>query len=593
MGSLSRLLETPVLRRLRPRPVGMPSEHSTEGRCAFSRKPRPPPPPPSWTAPVRQTVAWGPVAFSRSARSPPPPAVTRGHALGRLTRRHAPGRLTRGSLRVFAKTTPTATVFTVTAAPESAVRPRRCRRDPSRPRLAAPGRSPATDRCTWRVFGAFDRGHALGRSTRGSLRDFAKITSPRPAPVLPRGGTPARSEASGRCLPQREGRCAISQKSRPPDLRPSFPGAAHPPGASPAAGACPGGRVVARFRKKTRPPTCARPSPGRHTRPERHQRQEPASAGVACPAGGRGRCAISQKTRPPRPVPVFPASWPGLGRTRREGRCAILQKPRPPRLVLILPRGRGPARAGPGGRVVAQFRKKTRPRPPTGPFPSRPAPKPAARRRWTVPQPTRNSAGAGTPREAPCCPSVRRQRAGRSGTENRKQRKRNAPQRRRVGTSPRSARIIGVHRRSSAARILACLGKPPHRRQQRFAPPAHSCQGAQPRRRRDRSPRPSLLPSRGSSARRRRQHLQRRHRPGIRIAKELPPLRLGHVLPPRVLPRRPLIGHPGPRIITLFVLVDPPRPRLHRQWQARLPPRAATARSPRSSPRRRSRRSSG
>src|ERR1700676_3606762 len=46
---------------------------------------------------------------------------------------------------------------------------------------------------------------------------------------------------------------------------------------------------------------------------------------------------------------------------------------------------------------------------------------------------------------------------------------------------------------------------------------------------------PSLLPSRGSSARRRRQHLQRCRRPGIRIAKELPPLRLGHVLPPRIL----------------------------------------------------------
>ncbi len=407
MGSLSRLLETPVLRRLRPRPVGMPSEHSTEGRCAFSRKPRPPPPPPSWTAPVRQTVAWGPVAFSRSARSPPPPAVTWGHALGRLTRRHAPGRLTRGSLRVFAKTTPTATVFTVTAAPEFGrppppVPPRPIPTAAGGPR-PQPGDGPLHLACFRgirpracsraldpRVVARFRKKYvpptcarpSPGRHTRpergqrqvpapagGSLRDFAKITSPRPAPVLPRGGTPVRAEPNGRSLPRREGRCAISQKSRSP--------------------------------------TCARPSPGRHTRPERHQRQEPAPAGGACPAGGRGRCAISQKIRPPRPVPVFPASWPGSGRTRREGRCGILQKSRPPRPVLVLPGVVArPARTRREGRC--SISQKNTSAAANRPFPSRPAPKPAARSHWTAPRPTRNSAGAGAPREAPFCPSVRR-----------------------------------------------------------------------------------------------------------------------------------------------------------------------------------------
>jgi hypothetical protein len=104
---------------------------------------------------------------------------------------------------------------------------------------------------------------------------------------------------------------------------------------------------------------------------------------------------------------------------------------------------------------------------------------------------------------------------------------------------------------------------------------------------------PSLLPSRRGSARRRRQHLQRRHRPGINRPKELAPLRLGHVLPPRVFPRRPLIGHPGQRIYRPACVcrsaVAPASP----VRAARPPPRAAAARSPRSSPHRRSRRSSG
>jgi hypothetical protein len=135
----------------------------------------------------------------------------------------------------------------------------------------------------------------------------------------------------------------------PPTRAPPPPGAAHPLGAGPALGACPCGRVIARFRKTTSATTCARRSPrrspGRRTRPERVRRQEPA--------------------------PV-------------EGRCGISQKPKPPRPVSMLPQGRGPARVGPAGRslppaeagLLRNFAKKC-PQPPTGCFPSRPAPSPS------------------------------------------------------------------------------------------------------------------------------------------------------------------------------------------------------------------------
>jgi hypothetical protein len=108
---------------------GHASEHSTEGRCAFSRKPRPPPPPPAWLPPVRQTVAWGPVASSRNARSPPPRALD----LGACHRAPDPRVVVHSAKRL-----PTTSALTAMAAPEPAIRPRRCHHDPSRP----PGCSP-------------------------------------------------------------------------------------------------------------------------------------------------------------------------------------------------------------------------------------------------------------------------------------------------------------------------------------------------------------------------------------------------------------------------------------------------------------------
>ena len=363
-----------------------PCRTRREGCCAISQKPRPPRP-----VPVLPRVV-----------APDPCRDRGGRVVAQFRKNHVrrdlcpsfPGSRPRpvpnpagGSLRNFAK-------------------PRPPRPVPVLPRVVPPpGSNPAG----------------------GLLRNFANPRPPRPVPVLPRvvparadsaggacpggrvvaqfrknhvrrdlcpsfpGSCPARAEPGGRSLPRREGRCAISQKPRPPRPVPVLPRVV-PARAEPGGGACPGGRVVARFRKNhVRRDLC--PSfPGSCPRPCRTRRE--------------GRCAISQKPRPPRPVPVLPRVVPppvpnpaggslrNFAKTtsavtcarpsrvvpppvpnparslpRREGRCAISQKPRPPRPVLVLPR------------VVA-------------------------------------SASAGAPREAPFCPSVLRQRAAGIGTAN-------------------------------------------------------------------------------------------------------------------------------------------------------------------------------
>jgi hypothetical protein len=116
--------------------------------------------------------------------------------------------------------------------------------------------------------------------------------------------------------------------------------------------------------------------------------------------------------------------------------------------------------------------------------------------------------------------------------------------------------------------------------------------GSPPRRRRDPRP-PSLLPSRGSSAGRRRQHLQLRCRPGVRVAPNSRRSDLVMFSHPPGTSAPP--AHRASRSAhnIRLVLVDPPRPGLHRQTEAGPPPRDPTARSPRSSPRRRPRRSNG
>jgi hypothetical protein len=269
------------------------------------------------------------------------------------------------------------------------------------------------------------------------------------------------------------------------DLCPSFPvavtWAAHQAGASPAAGACLGRRVVAHFAKITSPgPASVVPRDGdRGGAPSRREsgggrlprREEPAPAEAGVVAQFR------KKPRPPRPAPVVPrggdlSGAPGRSESgggslpRREGRCAISQKPRPPRPVPVLPRVALPSGPNPAGGLLRNFAKKhVRGR------------QLAAARHNQPPSPPpldRTTADA----EFRRCPHSARSAilplhalTASNKNRNRKQRKRNAPQCRRVGISPRSARIIGVYRRSSAARILACLGKPPHRRQQRFARP--------------------------------------------------------------------------------------------------------------------------
>jgi hypothetical protein len=170
------------------------------------------------------------------------------------------------------------------------------------------------------------------------------------------------------------------------------------PGACPRA-LDPGG--VAHFANTTSAVTCACPSPGRPPRAEPGGKSLPRRrpgllrnlakttsaltfacpsrvvpppgsnpSGGAFPGGGRVCCAISQKPRPARPVPVLPrvapppvpnpagGACPGGGR----GCCAISQKPRLPRPVPVPLPGGAPAGVEPGERVVAQFREK-RPRP--------------------------------------------------------------------------------------------------------------------------------------------------------------------------------------------------------------------------------------
>ena len=162
------------------------------------------------------------------------------------------------------------------------------------------------------------------------MRNFAKTTS---------AATCARRSAGSCPRPfrtRREGRCAISQNHVRRDLCPSFRRV-------PPARAEPDGRVVAQFRKTTSAATCACPSAGSCPRP--------------CCTRREGCCAISQnhvrrdlclsfrRVVPP-PVP-----YPARGSLRN------FAKPRPPRPVPVLPRVVPPARAEPGGRVVARFRK--------------------------------------------------------------------------------------------------------------------------------------------------------------------------------------------------------------------------------------------
>src|SRR5271166_3541459 len=97
-----------------------------------------------------------------------------------------------------------------------------------------------------------------------------------------------------------------------------------------------------------------------------------------------------------------------------------------------------------------------------------------------------------------------------------------------TGPTPIAAhhpRAIRVHPRSSAA-------KTPCRPRRVTTPPAMAPEPAPPTA--EAPTPPSLLPGRRGGPRSRRQHLQRRHRPVIRIPKERPPLRLGHVLTARI-----------------------------------------------------------
>ena len=135
-------------------------------------------------------------------------------------------------------------------------------------------------------------------------------------------------------------------------------------------------------------------TPGRHrgAAPVDQSPQRPAYRALT---GSRLLHRASPRALDPRVIPRF---------RENHGHCDLCPyfpglRSRPGRI-----RREEPTRAEAG--VVAQFPQKARLRPPIGPYPPQPAPKTADRRHWTAPQPTRNPAGAGTPREAPFCPSV-------------------------------------------------------------------------------------------------------------------------------------------------------------------------------------------
>ncbi len=199
-------------------------------------------------------------------------------------------------------------------------------------------------------------------------------------------------------------------KPRPLRPAPSYPGAVTPPGASPTAGACPGGRVVAQFRKNHVP---------HDLRPSFPQGGDPARSepsGNSLPRR-EGRCAIWQNRVPQRPTPVLPlggapAQSDPSGRRlpRREGRCAFRENT-PATLADATPthpdrRDAAPGRPSQGRFAFRDNRAHRRQPAPTrhNQPPSRPlaALGPHHSRRGTPPVP-------GTPREAPSCPSLRRE----------------------------------------------------------------------------------------------------------------------------------------------------------------------------------------
>ncbi len=120
-----------------------------------------------------------------------------------------------------------------------------------------------------------------------------------------------------------------------------------PPGGAPAR-AEPGERVVARFRKPSSAAAFGRPSPGRAP-----ARVEP----------GERVVAQFRKSDIRRDLwPSFRRVVPRPGPSPARGSLRDFANPRPPRPLAVLPRVvaspvPSPARAEPGGRVVAQFRK--------------------------------------------------------------------------------------------------------------------------------------------------------------------------------------------------------------------------------------------
>jgi hypothetical protein len=224
----------------------------------------------------------------RLDRCPPPSpgrAPARAEPGGRSLPRRRPG-----LLRNFA-TGATCTLATVPYSPllragevGSRSDPGECAR-PQRPNPVVAATRPVRNCCIATPSGHLIQGTLSRNRPEGRCAISQRSRPPDPRPSSSGCGAPARSGPSTRRLPRREGHCAISQNHVPHDLRPSFPEAvtwaAHPARASPPAGACPGGGSLRNFAKTEATATCVDASPGSWPRPGRTRWKEPA------PGGGR------------------------------------------------------------------------------------------------------------------------------------------------------------------------------------------------------------------------------------------------------------------------------------------------------------------
>ena len=266
---------------------------------------------------------------------------------------------------------------------------RRCHRDPSGP----PGRSP------WRTLAGLLRisRKPVGRPGR-CHRD----------PSGPPGRSPWLADPAGllrvsRKYAHRLRRCHRDPSGPPGRSPPMPPRPVRTAGTQPLADPR---RVVAHFAKTHPPPRRCHRDP---SRPSGCSPWRTLARRDAAPGGPwQGRCAFRENpsAAPADAIATHPDRRVAATGGPSQGRCAFRENPpAAPADAAATHPDRRDASSGKPSQGRCAFSRNT-PAATNPPPPIMASPKPATRRRWTAPQPTRNSAGAGTPREAPCCASA-------------------------------------------------------------------------------------------------------------------------------------------------------------------------------------------